>query len=891
MLPGDDNARANHDTLLDPVQNEGWIQPGRLKVFLAYATEPGNTCAMLQRGQARQADGLDVVVGYAGTHGPAETEGLLEGLEVLPPRMAHHQGAVLTELDVDAVLARHPQLVLIDELAHANAPGGRHGKRFQDVEEILAAGIDIYTTLNIQHLESLNAPDGQINGIGMRELVPDRVLDSADEIEVVDLPAEVLLRSLRKGDAPGLAQAAEAMEHYYHKGNLSFPPQTAARRTDSRADEPLRSHTRPCAAVERLLVCVGPSPLSARLLRATSRLAQDLKAEWMALYVETPDQTSLLPAAQEHLAQNLRLAERLGAQVVTVSASGVAEAVAAYAREHSVSKIVVGKTLRSRLHELLYGSIVERIIRASGDIDVYVISSSGETSAPPRRGREEPFNWSGYARSVALVAAATLIGAPLRSLIEPANLVVLYLAAVLLAALYLGRNQALLASVLGTLAFDFFCVPPHLTFAVADTQYLLTFAGLLGVGLVISSLAARTRAQAEAAQRRQLQAINLYELSRALAATPGLQSLLQIVVDHIVRTFDATTAILLPEDDHLQVVASSEKLELRDEELAAAAWSWQHGEEAGAGTDNLGGVAFRYIPLQVGEERVGVLAVQLKEPEGYLPPDGRRLLASAASIAALAIERVHLAERAGQAELLRVTENLQSALLNSVSHDLRTPLASITGVLSSLVEGTGGTPGFRLDEAPARELLHVALGEAERLNRLVGNLLDMSRLQAGALHLHEEPCDLQDVIGAALAQVGERVREHDVTVYVGPEVPLVSLDFVLIVQVLVNLLDNAAKYAPVATPIEIRAERSDTQVSVTVADRGPGIADEDLERVFEKFHRGARADGASGTGLGLAISRGVIEAHGGTIRARGRAGAGLEVQFSLPLSDEGGESR
>ncbi|MBU0607991.1 MAG: sensor histidine kinase KdpD [Armatimonadetes bacterium] len=890
-----DRTRPDPDLLLDHIGNEEQsASRGRLKVFLGYAAGVGKTFMMLQQGHWRQAEGVDVVIGYVETHGRAETEALVAGLEVLSRRSVAYQGATLTELDVDAVLDRHPQLVLVDELAHTNAPGGRHDKRFQDVEEILAAGIDVYTTVNIQHLESLNDTIAQITGIVVRETIPDHVLDSAHEIELVDLPPDDLLQRLQEGRVYVPEQAARALERFFRKGNLTALREIALRRTASRVDDQLRSYMQtraiagPWAATERLLVCVGPSPLSARLLRTARRLAQDLKAEWLALYVET-SQTALSPAAQERLAQNLRLAEQLGAQVVTISATTIAEAVASYARAHNVTKIIVGKPLRSRLHELLYGSIVDQIIRATGMIDVYVISSSGEVSPAVARVPTRPLNWLNYARSVGLVAAATLVGAPLRSLIEPTNLVVLYLAAVLVAALYLGRNEALLASILGTLAFDFFCVPPHLTFAVADTQYLLTFAGLFGVGLVISSLAARARAQAEAAQRRQSQALNLYELSRALAATPSLQSVLKVILDHIVRTFDAAAAIFLPGEKGLHIAAASEPLDLDEDEFAVATWSWQHGEEAGPGTDTLNGAAFRYLPLRAGEEKVGVLAVRLTEREGYLPPDDRRLLESAASLAALAVERIHLAEKAGQAELLRVTENLQSALLNSISHDLRTPLASITGVLSSLTESDAGNCQFCLQEGPARELVTVALGEAERLNHLVGNLLDMSRLEAGALRLHEEPSDLQDLVGAVLTQVGDRLGENPVTVDLAPDLPLVPLDFVLIAQVLTNLLDNAAKYAPAGCPIEIGARSTEDALTVTVADRGPGIPDEDLDRVFDKFHRVMRPNGASGTGLGLAISRGIIEAHGGRISAHPRDGGGLEVQFSLPLTVPGGE--
>ena len=811
-------------------------------------------------------------------------------LEVLARHQITYQNKTLPELDLDAVLQRHPQLVLVDELAHTNAPGSRHDKRYQDVEEILAAGIDVYTTLNIQHLESLNDAVAQITGVRVRETIPDHVLDEADEIDLVDLPPDDLVRRMNEGRVYVPEQAARAIDQFFRKGNLTALREMALRRTASRVDEQLRSYMQtqsiagPWAAADRLLVCVGPSPLSARLVRATRRLAEELKAEWLALYVETPDQASLAPAAQESLAQNLKLAEQLGAQVGSISGASVAEATIAYAKRHNVTKIVVGKPLRSRLHELLHGSIVDQIIHSSGMIDVYVLSSSGESSASaalPAPSR--PINWEGYAKSVGLVAAATMVSLPLRSVVQPTNLVMLYLSAVLLAAVYLGRNEALLASVLSTMAFDFFCVPPHLTFAVSDTQYLLTFAGLLVVGLVISSLATRTRAHAEAAQRREIQAVNLYQLSRALAATGDLPTILGTILDHIAKTFGAAAVVLLPSESGLQVTAASKAPELDADEVAVATWSLQHGQEAGLGTDTLRGAELRYLPLRSGTTAIGVLGVRLTQRDGYLLPEERRELESTASLAALAIERIHLAEKAGQAELLRATESLQSALLNSISHDLRTPLASITGALSGLKEGATGPEEFRLDQRSSMELVDTALGEAERLNRLVGNLLDMSRLEAGALRLHREPCDLQDLVGAVLGQLGDRLQSHPVDVCLAPDLPLVPLDFVLIAQVLVNLLDNAAKYSPPATLIEVSARQDNDRVTIRVADRGPGVPEEDLERVFDKFQRVNRTDGATGTGLGLAISRGIVEAHGGSIKAQDRPGGGLEVLISLPL--------
>lgn len=886
--------RPDPDELLTRVQAEEQApMRGRLKVFLGYAPGVGKTYTMLERGHWRQAEGVDVVVGYAETHGRAATDALLNGLETVPRRAVEYRGTMLTDLDLDAVLRRRPQLALVDELAHTNAPGGRHPKRCQDIEELLAAGIDVYTTVNIQHLESLNDAIAEITGVKVRETIPDQLLDTASEIEVVDLPPEDLLQRLREGRVYVPEQAARAIERFFRKGNLTALREMALRRAASRVDDQLRTYMQteaiagPWAATDRLLVCVGPSPLGARLLRTTRRLADELKAEWLALHVETHEQRApLSAAARERLAENLHLAEQLGGKVATVSGTDVAETTLAYARRHNVTKIVVGKPLRSRLHEALHGSIVDRIIRLSGTIDVYVISSAGEEVAPAPPAPARAFDWRGYAQSAGLVAAATLIAYALRNIVQPANLVMLYLAAVLLAAFYLGRNQAMLASVLGTLAFDFFCVPPHLTLAVSDTWYLLTFAGLLVVGLVTSSLVARARAHAEAAQRRELQAVNLYELSRTLAAAGDLPTILHVTLAHLRETFGATATVLLPEGEVLRTAASTEGEDLTADEAAVATWCWQHGQEAGPGTNTLQGADRRYQPLRSGSATVGVLGLRLPEREGYLPPDERRLLEATAGLAALALERVHLAEQAGQAEVLRVTENLQSAVLNSVSHNLRTPLASIIGVLSSLRDGSAGEDGFRLDARGARELLDTALGEAARLNHLVGNLLDMSRLEAGALRLHREPCDVQDLVGAVLTQLGDRLGPHPVSVSLAPDLPLVPLDFVLIAQVLTNLLDNAAKYTPPDTPLRIAAEASAETVTISVSDAGPGLPEEDLERIFDKFQRLTRPDSVTGTGLGLPICRGLVEAHGGQIAAHRASGGGLEVRFTLPLGGE-----
>ena len=812
----DSVARRNPDELLAAIQVEEQLAArGKLLVFLGYAAGVGKTYAMLQAAQQRRAEGVDLVVGYVETHGRAETDALLDGLDILPRRIVEYRGAVLSEMDVDAVLARQPRLALVDELAHTNAPGSRHPKRHQDVEDLLAAGIDVYTTLNIQHLESLNDIVAQITGVVVRETIPDSVLDQATEIRLVDLPPAELVQRLQDGKVYVPAQAQRAVEKFFRLGNLTALREISLRRTAERVDDQMRSYMQtqaipgPWPAGERLLVCVSSSPLSEKLIRAARRLADELNAEWFAINVETASSARLSIAQRDQLASNLQLAETLGAKTITLPGQSVVDIVIEYARSHNITKIIAGKPLRPRWQELLQGSVVDRLIRGSGPIDVYVVSSAPEPSlaAEPRElVRRQP--WRRYLLAAALVAAATLVGHLLSGAFSPTNLVMIYLAVVVVAAVYLGRGPAILASVLSVLAFDFFLIAPRLTFAVGDTQYLLTFAGLLIVGVVISTLTARAREQADAAMQRETETAALYELSRDLAAALGRDDILQTVTQHVEHTFGRDVVILLPSEsgvDRLEIAAASARLELPEDELAVADWVYRRGEPAGRNTTTLPASNLRYLPLKTARGIVGVLGVVGPEqPQRHLTPEQRRLMDTFASQVALALERAKLAEQARQAEVLQVTEKLQAALLNSVSHELRTPLVTITGALSTLLADEG-----RLEPAVERSLVENAYDEAERLNQLVGNLLDMTRLEAGALAIQIEPCDVQDVIGAALARWVHDYRIGPCVSTFPPDLPLVPLDFVPIVQVLVNLLDNASKYSPSAQPIDVAAQTAD----------------------------------------------------------------------------------
>lgn len=882
--------RPDPDELLTRVQREAQQAPrGKLKVFLGYAAGVGKTYAMLEAAHQRKQEGMDVVVGYVETHGRAETEARLVGLEVLPRKQDIYRGIQVTEMDVDAVLARRPQLVLVDELAHTNAPGSRHLKRYQDVEELLAAGIDVYTTLNIQHLESLNDIIVQITGVTVRETIPDSVLEQVTELELTDLPPDELLLRLKEGKVYIPEQAAQAIRNFFRKGNLTALRELSMRLAARRVDDQMRDYMKakaipgPWPAAERLLVGVSAHPQAERLIRSTYRLAEELKTEWLAVYVETPDHTRLSPEERERIARTLSLAEQLGGQSITLPGRSVPEALLEYSKKHNVTKIILGKPLRPRWKELMFGSVVDSLVRMSGEIDVYVISVPHDSKPVPQEKSWQPHRpWSSYLWAISLVLAATGAGALFQRTISPTNLVMVYLLAVVIAAVFLGRGPSILSSFISVLVFDYIFVPPYFTFAVSDTEYILTFIGLLGVGLVISELTARVRDQADAAQRRAAETSILYSLSRDLSIAEGLEAIIQAVTDNVSQTFGREVIVFLPDakgKETLKISSKSADFSLDENEFAVATWAFKNDLVAGRGTDTLSDSTGRYIPLKTPRGVVGILGIKPKIEGDYLTPEQRRLLETFSRQAALAIERAQLAEQAQEAQLLQATEKLQTALLNSISHDLRTPLVSITGVLSSLSDGKQA-----MDDETYRDLVETALNEADRMNRLVGNLLNMTRLESGVMRVTRQPGDIQDAIGTALESFGDALGKREISIDIDENLPLVAMDFVLIVQVLINLVDNAIKYSEPDTPVVIQAHQMGKEVHLIVSDRGIGIPESDLNHIFEKFFRVERPENIGGTGLGLSISRGIIEAHGGRIWAKNRPGGGTQVTFSLPLS-------
>jgi two-component system sensor histidine kinase KdpD len=885
----EDYSRPSPDELLARVKaEEEQKRRGKLRIFLGYAAGVGKTYTMLEAARQRKKD-MDVVVAYVDTHGRTETEALLEGLEVIPRKQVEYRGIKLFEMDLDAVLARHPRLALVDELAHENAPDSRHPKRYQDVEELLEAGIDVYTTLNIQHVESLQSVVAQITGIWMRETVPDSVIDEAAEIELVDLPPDELLKRLKEGKVYVPKQIASATEKFFRKGNLTalreLTMRIAAKHVDEQTLAYMKAHAipGPWPSAERLLLFIGPGSSGSRLVRSARRLAYDLGAEWSVLYVETPDNVQLSADQQDQIIDSLRLAQRLGAKTVTIPGGSVAKVVMEYARANNITKIVAAKPQREHPWRRFSRSAVSQIVRQSGHIDVYLVSSGRDAMKRDRKPNMTVLgDWRGYLQGLGLIVLATLLGKLVPDFFTPANMIMLYLLCVVTTAFFWGYGPSILVSVLSVLVFDLWFIEPLSTFTVYDTKYILTFIVLLLVGLIISYLMRRIRQQAEVAMRRERQTAALYALGRDLATSNDLESYIRAIAKRAKETFGHDAIVFLPDvqnKEALKPYAEDLDATVSENELAAASWAFQHQRMAGPGTDTLPNAKARYLPLVTARGAVGVIALSMVDGSREFTIEQERLLEAYADLAAVAIESILLSQEVHNAQILRDTEKLQTALLNSVSHDLRTPLVSIIGVLSSLQE-----EGMHLDDTARRNLIQVAREEAERLNRLITNLLDVSRIEAGAIRMSRQPSDVQDLVGAALEQLGSRTSARPIRIDIPAEPPFVSVDFGLIVQTLVNVLDNALKYSPSDSPIEIKARQVGHEVHIEVADRGAGIPPQDLSHVFDKFYRLQRPNNVAGTGLGLSICKGIVEAHGGRIVAENRPGGGTIIRLILPVA-------
>ncbi len=881
--------RPTPEALLQEAQNGA---RGRLKVFLGAAPGVGKTYEMLLTAQAKRREGLDVVVGVVETHGRKETEALLAGLEVLPRRMVDYKGRVLGEMDLDAILARHPRLVLVDELAHTNAPGSRHPKRYLDVEEILAAGIDVDTTLNIQHVESLNDVVARITRIRIRETVPDSIIDHADDIEVVDLTPEDLIARLREGKVYVRDQAARATENYFSPGNLTALRELALRRTAQRVDAQMVDYMRlhaiggPWPAGDRVLVGVNGASGGPALVRLARRMADRLRAPWTAIHVETEQEARAGEDKRRQVADALRLAERLGGTPVTLPGQDIAAAIIDYAQSHNFTHILVAHASHAHWPDFIRGSVTQRLIRNAGGINIHVVAGepARKSTEPAHASSSAHANWIAYAGSFGFVVVACIAAMMLRQMFAVSNLALVFLVGVLASAVNFGLWPSLFACLVSVLAFNFFFLPPLYTFTIADPENVVALFFFGVVAVIASNLMARLRAQAITARQRARITEELYLFSRKLAGAADLDEVLWATVYQIALLLKVRVVLLLPEDGRLALKAGfppEDRLDPAD--LAAAQWCFEKNQAAGRGADTLPGAKRLFTPMRTGRGAVGVIGIDSDRPGALVMPEESRLLDSLSDQAALAIERIYLARDITAARLAAETDRLRQALLTSISHDLRTPLASIIGSASSLA-----AHGEELDPPERGSLLRIIREEAERLNRFIGNLLDMTRLESGSLAPRLSLADLSDLVGAALQRAQRILRDHKIEIALEPGLPMLSLDVILIEQVLFNLLDNAAKYAPPGSTIAISAHREGDSVLLEIADAGGGIPTADCERIFDKFFRVHRTDRQRvGTGLGLAICRGFVEAMGGTITADNRAdrsGAVFTLRLPVPAA-------
>ena len=891
--------RPSPDALL-AMANRQESRKGRLKIFLGAAPGVGKTYEMLQEARARVKDGVDVVVGAVETHGRKETEALLEGLEVVPRHRLKYKTRWLEEMDLDALLKRRPRLALIDELAHTNVTGSRHPKRYLDVEELLSNGIDVYTTLNIQHIESLNDVVAQITGVRVRETVPDSILDRADAIELVDLTPEDLIQRLKEGKVYVPKQAERALEHFFAPANLTALRELALRRTAERVDEQLlaemqaRAISGPWAAGDRLLICVSEDPRAAGLVRYTKRLADRLHAAWTALYIETKRSLQLTEEEHDRIADTLRLAQALGGEPVTIPGGDrrIADDVIAFAQANNITQVIIGKSTRSAWFELLNGSVVRDLVRRCGNISVHVIAGEElDSETIPKKTiraaeRPEPFNPRPYIFALLAVGVAVGVSELLWPWIGLPNTDLVFLTVIVGIAVRFGLWPSLLASAASALCYNFFFTEPYYTFSIADPRNVIAIVFFTVVAVIVSNVAARARTLAVTAMARARTTEQLYAFSRKLAGVGTLDDVLWASAYQTASMLKLRVVLLLPENGSISVQAGYPPEDALDEaDLAAASWAWEHDRPAGRGSDTLPGAKRLFLPMRTGRGAIGVVGIDSDKPGPLLTPDQRRLLDALIDQAALAIERVHLVDDLDQAKRRVEADRLRSALLTSISHDLKTPLAAIIGAAGTLKSFSS-----ELNDQGKIDLISTVIDESERLNRFIANLLDMTKLEAGSIKPNTGRHDISEIVGSVLERAGKILAQHTVEVETPADLPMLDLDPVLFEQALFNLLDNAAKYAPPETTIRIESWQEGDRVSLQVTDEGNGIPAEEIDRIFEKFHRAQKGDQVrAGTGLGLAIARGFVEAMGGTITAANRSdrpGAAFTIAMPIPKPTE-----
>ncbi len=888
------NQRPDPDALLARIQNEAErAARGRLKLFFGASAGVGKTYAMLSAARRQRDQGVGVAIGVVETHGRSETEALTLGLERIPLREIVYRDRTFPEFDLDAALQRKPDLILVDELAHSNVEGSRHPKRWQDVEELLAAGIDVYTTINVQHLETLNDVVSGITGIRVRETVPDRVFDRADEVVLVDLTPDELLQRLKDGKVYISRQAESAVRNFFRKGNLIALRELALRRTADRVDGEMLQYRRDRSVSpvwqtrDSLLACVTAGSDDDRVVRAAGRIANRLEIPWHAIYVETPGRTRIGDAARQAGMKALKLAQSMGAETATLADHDEVAATIRYARDHNLSRMIVGHSGPLRGWWARAGlpiwrrSFPDRLAGSAPDLEVTIVSAVDPEAARPQaredRFRIEAGSLPAYAGAAAVCAGAALVSAPLQSLFTLPNIVMLFLLAVVLVALRFGRGPAVLASFLSVLEFDFFYVPPKFSFAVSDVQYLLTFAVMLVVGLIAGQLTAGLQYQARVANRREGRVRGLYEMARDLSGALLPDQIAEICERFLDRELHAH-AILLLADDNEKVVLPRDDADRADPaplEPGIAQWALDHGEAAGMGTNTLPATPALYLPLKAPMRMRGVLVVRPREAARLQGPEQSRLLDTVARLAAIALERVHYVDVAQRVSLQMESERLRNSLLSAISHDLRTPLAALVGLADSL-QWSGGAP------AQQNAIVERMREQTQRMRSLVENLLDMARLQAGQVALNRQWNAIEEVIERALRAMAQALAAHVVRVQLPADLPMVEMDAALMERVFDNLLENAGKFTPPGSVIDIGARTEPEHVVLWVEDNGPGVPRGKEETIFSKFERGHVESATPGVGLGLAICRAIVDAHGGSIRAENRPGGGARFWIELP---------
>ena len=897
-MPTQSEQRPDPDLLLAKVKRqEADAHRGKLRIYFGSSAGVGKTYAMLVAGRKLKAEGRDVVIGVVETHGRTETAALLGDLEILPPKLMSYRGKDLREFDLDAALLRQPSLILVDELAHSNVQGARHPKRWQDVEELLAAGIDVLTTLNVQHLESLNDVVGGITNVRVWETVPDTVFDDADEVVLVDIPAEELLERLKSGKVYIPQQAERAANNFFRKGNLMALRELALRRTADRIEGDVQAYRvdKSIGSVWKtanaLLTCVGPGAGAERVVRAAARLAGQLSAEWHAIYVETPGLQRLPAARRERILGTLTLAKELGATTAVIADADVAASVVDYARSHNLSKLVIGRDPARRLWPWQRSS-GQKLAMLAPDIDLIEVgrtdgamqngdarnsASSWPTAPGAESGDRRKFKRLRYVWAALACVAVTLLSIPLAEHFDRSNIVAIFILTVVLVAVRFGRGAAALAAVLSVCSFDFFFVPPRFSFAVSDVQYILTFIIMLAVGLITGQLTAGLRFQARVAGHREERAGSLYEIARDLSGAVQIDQVVRISDESIERTFRASAALLLPNAAGQLAATSARTNTALAVDIGIAQWAFDKGRPAGFGTDTLPGTEVLYIPLRAPSHARGVLAVKAHNRRLLRIPEQRQLLDTFAALIAIALERVHYVEVAQNAVVRMESERLRNSLLAALSHDLRTPLTVLVGLAESL---TLTKPPLSEEQLESAEAIQ---DEARRMSTLVSNLLDMARIESGEVRLNLQWQPLEEVVGSALNATRGMLQHHLIEVHLPRDLPLVRIDALLIERVLVNLLENASKYTPPGSTIRLAAEVVADQLSVSVSDNGPGLPIGREEAVFQKFTRGERESATPGVGLGLSICRAIVESHQGKIIASHRPGGGARFTFTLPL--------